>query len=202
MKFSIILPSYLGHYEGAASDRKTKLIRAIESVIDQSYKDWELIIVADGCNETFDLVCDEYKQNEKIDCFLIRKQPLFSGRPRMFGIEKARGDYIIYLDSDDFYGVDHLKKIAQNIKGEDWVFYNDLLMDKTGKRHERKCFPKVKYQNGTANICHKRDLVVTWGSGYAKDDYQAVQSLLAYPNYKVIETPEYVVCHLPKRLDV
>jgi hypothetical protein len=61
---------------------------------------------------------------------------------------------------------------------------------------------KQKFQSGTSNICHKRILNVRWQGGqYGYDDYSAVQSLLKYPDYQRIETPEYIVCHIPKKLD-
>ena len=56
MKFSIIMPSYLGEYKRAAKDRDTKIVRAIESVLKQSHEDWELIIISDGCEKTVEIV--------------------------------------------------------------------------------------------------------------------------------------------------
>ena len=53
---SIIMPSYLGAYKKAAKDRDRKIVRAINSVVKQTYKDWELIVIADGCNKTVDIV--------------------------------------------------------------------------------------------------------------------------------------------------
>ena len=44
---SVIMPSYLGAYKNAAKDRDRKIVRAINSVVRQTYKDWELIIIAD-----------------------------------------------------------------------------------------------------------------------------------------------------------
>lgn len=202
MTFSIILPSFLGQYKNAASNREQKLIRAIDSVVNQSYPDWELIVVADGCEKTFDLVSERYADEDRISCFLIQKQTIFSGKVRGFGIIKAQGDYVVYLDSDDYFGADHLSKIKEGIENYDWVYFNDHLKTPAGQHHERECLIKQKYQNGTSNICHKRELKITWGNGYGQDDWSAVSSLLKYPNYAKIATPEYFCCHIPKRLDV
>ena len=46
---SVIMASYLGEYENSASDRKTKFIRAVDSFVNQTYKDAELIIISYGC---------------------------------------------------------------------------------------------------------------------------------------------------------
>ena len=104
-KFSIIMPSYLGDYPNSATDKEDKLIRAIESVLQQTYKNWELIIIADGCDKTINLLKKYFKtidKNKDIVLYLVPKQKIWSG-VRNFGIQKATGDYIIYLDIDDYY---------------------------------------------------------------------------------------------------
>ena len=53
---SIIMPSYLGAYRKSAKDREVKLRRAVKSVIHQEYDDWELIIVADVCERTVEII--------------------------------------------------------------------------------------------------------------------------------------------------
>ena len=56
MKFSVIMASTLAEYGGAASRRDEKIVRAIDSVIAQTFTDWELIVVADGCMKTMAIV--------------------------------------------------------------------------------------------------------------------------------------------------
>lgn len=208
MKFSVVMQCYLGEYQGAAKNREAKLIRAVDSVLDQTFQDFEIIIVADGCEATYKLICDRYESEQRIECLWISKQPLWSGRAREFGISKSSGEYIVYLDSDDRWGPNHLEIISQNIGSNDWVWFNDWLMQKDGKNSfERQCFINQKYQNGTSNICHRRDLAIKWGNGtnkYGQDDWSAVESLKrASSKMAKIPTPEYYVCHLPVgRLDV
>lgn len=203
MKFSIVIQSYLGDYKGAAKNRDTKILRAINSCLNQTYKDFEIIVVADGCEKTFYIIQENYSDNKLVDCYLINKQSLWSGKARNFGILKATGDMIIYLDIDDYYGENHLESISNQIKQYDWVYFNDKLLDTTGKFIERKALIDHKFQNGTSNICHKRSLNVKWnGSGYGYDDWSIISELKKYTNFAKIETPEYIVCHLPNRLDV
>jgi glycosyltransferase involved in cell wall biosynthesis len=192
------MQSYLGDYLGAASDRENKIIRAIESVINQTFKDWELLIIADGCEKTFDLVSSKYANNAKVNCFYIPKQPLWSGTARDIGKIEAKGEYCIYLDTDDYYSPDHLEKIISQFNGSDWVCFNDFVWTGTAWK-ERECNVKRIGQNGTSNICFKRELDVSWSgyTGYAHDFYFNQQLVKKYPNYVKIQTPGYYVCHLP-----
>lgn len=203
-KFSIIMQCFLGDYKNAASKREEKLIRAVNSVLGQTFKDWELIIIADGCEKTFDLIEENYSKNSDIECYLIEKQVMWSGTPRNFGISKAKGDYILYLDADDIIGPKHLEIISNHIAGYDWVWFNDLVRFQDSIK-ERKCLITQRYQYGTSNLCHKRSINAKWTStGYGHDDWGLGQHLLNISkNFSKITTPEYIVCHIPAlKLDV
>ncbi|MBT7323320.1 MAG: glycosyltransferase [Gammaproteobacteria bacterium] len=93
MKISIILPTYnrAGHY----------LSRAIESVITQSYKDWELIIIDNNSKDGTQELVESYK-NEKIHFYTINNDGNIA-KSRNLGISKASGTYIAFLDSDDYW---------------------------------------------------------------------------------------------------
>lgn len=202
--FSIILPCFLGDYKGAAKDRANKLIRAIESVLSQKEQDFELIIIADGCDQTFDLVSERYEKESRVECYLIPKQHLWSGVPRQFGISKAKGLWIAYLDSDDKLGPNHLQTIKDNVGSNEWVWFDEYVMSKDSVPYLRKCLIDIKYQSGTSNIAHLRECKILWGNGYGYDDYSAVQSLIKnHPKKTKIPTPEYYTCHVPvMKLDV
>lgn len=206
-KFSLIMQCYLGDYPTAASNREEKLIRAIDSALAQTFKDWELIIVADGCEKTFDIVQEKYSANENIDCRLITKQTTWGGAARNYGLKIAKGELVCYLDSDDVFGPNHLQIINDNIGSYDWAYFNDFVYNKintTGapanleKNIERDCVIQVKNQFGTSNIVHKLSLGAMWsGIGYAQDDWALVEHLKKLSsNYGKIKTPEYIVCHI------
>jgi glycosyltransferase involved in cell wall biosynthesis len=201
-KFSVIMQCFLGEYKNAASDREYKLDRAIQSVSCQSYKDWEMIIIADGCERTFEIVETLHSRKKQIECYLISKQPMWSGACRNFGISKAKGEWIVYLDADDFWGIDHLKKLDEHLGESDWVWFNDLVMTPKGTI-ERTALINQRFQHGTANIAHRRSLQAKWDTaGYGHDDRGFVESLKrASNNYTKISTPEYVVCHIPGKID-
>ena len=200
MRFTIVLPSFLGPYAGAASRRPEKLRRSIDSVIDQSFTDWELRVVADGCAETVEIM-REYT-DARIHVTMIKKAPMWDGAPRNTGIDQGLGDYIIYIDGDDYWGVDHLRGIDAELKDYDWVYFNDYICNHDGTWIQRHCDIKRIGMNGTSNICHRRTLDVRWGHrGYAHDHYFN-QKLLFYPKHAKINAGEYFVMHLPNAIDL
>jgi glycosyltransferase involved in cell wall biosynthesis len=192
-KFSVIIPSYLGDYPNAAKHRDKKLLRAVSSVFNQSFKDFEIIVVADGCQKTIDLLKDI-----DIKTYLIPKSKSWSGEPRNKGIQEAIGEYIVYLDIDDLLGKDHLQKIVEQLNDYDWVWFDDIRYSpKSDEWYENSCDITKIGRHGTSNICHRRDLQVKWDHvGYAHD-YYFVEQLRRMPNFTKIEGGEYYVCHIP-----
>lgn len=188
MKISVILPSYLGQYDGAASNREAKLKRAIDSFYSQTHPDKELIVIADGCEET-----------KKIypDATLIDKQPVFSGQVRQHGLQRATGDVICYLDNDDLLSKHHLSAICNHFTG-DWVYYDDFVAaGPTLKRFWIRDVKPAWSQIGTSSIAHKAGLNVTWPDGYGHD-WQFIQQLIKISKGTKIATDKYIVGHIPK----
>jgi glycosyltransferase involved in cell wall biosynthesis len=198
MKFSIIMPSRLIPYKGCAKTLDKKLLRAIRGVLDQTFIDFELIVISDECKETISLVTTNFP-DQRLKLLKCKHIALFDNLPRNTGIEAAAGEYIIYCDIDDFWGENHLAIIEKQLNDQDWVWYNDYTM-KEGWQ-ERACNIKALGGCGTSNICHKRSLGLKWERpGYAHDFYFN-QKLLMFKGTK-IETPEYFVCHIPNVYDV
>lgn len=103
MKLSIIIPVY---------QVEQTLRRCIDSVLSQSFSDWEMILVDDGSIDESPKICDEYVKNyDKIH--VIHKQNGGLSDARNVGIEHAKGTYITFVDSDDYLGDDTLKKVMR-----------------------------------------------------------------------------------------
>lgn len=212
-RFSIIMPSRLGDYKGAASNREVKILRAIDSALGQRFTDFELIVISDGCQRTIDLVQEHYEgEGDRLQLIQIPEQPLWSGTPRNTGIEKAKGSWILYLDIDDMIGPDHLSIIDQELRrfpAAAWVYYNDFLAMTTSTTEkplfkERSCIIERKGRNGTANICHQRSLfsVVRWDHlPTYEHDWHFIRRLAHQKPYERIKTAQYFVCHYPDIID-
>lgn len=203
MKISIVMASYLGNYAKAALNRDEKIIRAIRSVIAQTYQDWELLVVADGCDETKKIVKEAFWHEQRIKGFYIKKQKIWSGVPRNTGIEKASGEYICYLDVDDMFGQNHLSGIVPFLKsGKDWYWFDDWVYSRNEKGWRRRRSSVFRIgQCGTSNIIHKP--IFSWEvkASYAHD-WEFIKELHRSKNFSRIEAGEYCVCHIPGRLDV
>lgn len=194
MKFSIILPSRLIPYEGCAKLLDQKIVRSIRSVLDQRYKDFELIVISDDCPKTKEIVTNLFT-DERIVLLECKHKAVFDNLPRNTGLNAAKGEYIIYIDADDYWGPEHLSIVEKNLLEYDWVWYNDIIFAKDWI--ERSCNVKSMGQCGTSNVCYKRSLDLRWGRpGYAHD-YHFIQQLLRFPNNTKIETPEYYCMHIP-----
>ena len=104
--FSIIIPTY---------NRASFIGSAIESVLEQAYENWELIIVDDGSTDNTKEVISQYLDS-RIQYHYQENQERSAARNK--GIHLASGEWICFLDSDDQYLPDHLKNFAAYIEQE------------------------------------------------------------------------------------
>lgn len=98
--FSVIITTY---------NRSDVIKRALESLIDQTETDWEAIIVDDGSTDDTYLSVRHYL-NQGFRISFIKQKNKGEEGAKNTGIRAARGEYITFLDSDDTYHPDHLKK--------------------------------------------------------------------------------------------
>ncbi len=196
MRFSVIMPSTLLPYPGAAKNRETKILRSINSILTQTFKDFELIIVSDGCDKTCEIVKENYTDT-RISIYKISKCETWSGRPRNVGIQKSIGEIITYLDIDDYWDNNFLAIINEHFGDNDWVFFDDIVYNSLKRQWYLRNSVLAKSQCGTSNVAHKRSLPVSWLNNTYAHDYQFVLELMKNKNYSKIKCPGYYVCHVP-----
>lgn len=211
------MPSFLGDYGGnygrAATDRVRKFHRAMESVITQSFVDWHLIVVADGCETTWKEKEVYMGRSEDILFKMIPKQRTWSEVVRNRGLDDATGMYAIYLDTDDEFGVDHLRRIADGIIASDFpdvVIFDDWIWS-PGDRDWRLHIASSDRDNGlgTSNIAHAvargwrwPPVHYRWPSMGYDQDRQFVRLLRKEAELVKIPFGEYRVCHIPRQYDI
>lgn len=136
---SVIIPTY---------NRAYCLDRAIESVINQTYLDWELIIVDNYSSDDTDSLVSKYSNN-RIRLLKIHNQGVIAAS-RNKGIRHSSGEYIAFLDSDDWWSPDKLTKSVESLDlGADivyhdmFIYYPDRAEFKSSKKSKtrRLCSP-------------------------------------------------------------
>ncbi len=106
-KISVIVPVY---------KVEKQVRRCIESIICQTFKDFELILVDDGSPDMCPQICDEYA--EKYDNIkVIHQENRGQSNARNIGVAKAKGEYIVFVDSDDFLASKALEFLYAPIAG-------------------------------------------------------------------------------------
>lgn len=106
--FSIIVPIF---------NAELFLSKCIESIVIQSFKDFELILINDGSSDKSELICTQYvKSDDRIR--FINKFNSGVSATRNIGIEQARGKYVMFVDADDWIEKDCLRILYKKLQNE------------------------------------------------------------------------------------
>lgn len=131
------------------------LSETIESVKKQSYTNWEMIIVNDYSSDGSEIIIEEYmKKDNRIKYVKLEKR---SGvvKARNTGLEKAKGRYIAFLDSDDVWKENKLKRHIEVMsdKGYAFTFSAYETIDEKGKNIHRNIYvpDKITYKGYLKN---------------------------------------------------
>ena len=135
--FSIIIPTY---------NRADKLDIPIKSILNQQFKNWELIIIDDGSTDETNALIQTYSSHN-IHYFYQQHQGRSTARN--LGISKARGNYICFQDSDDEYLPNHLQTLYEAILKNDTykVFRTGMLIYENGKLSKKSNIIGIKGRN-------------------------------------------------------
>lgn len=159
MKYSIIVPTY---------NREKLLKKCIESVLNQTYQNFELIVVDDGSTDNTKKLVKSYN-DDRLKYYENDNHGI--AYSRNFGIEKATGDYLFFLDSDDYVDYDFLDVVDKNIKKNDILIFdyreifekNNVIKENRFEKFEKYTLNKhpelINVINlGPCNKIYKKDL--------------------------------------------
>ena len=133
MKVSIIIPVY---------NVEKYLTRCLDSIINQTYTILEIILVDDGSTDNCFKICEDYVlKDNRILAFHLKNKGAASARN--FGVKKATGDYLLFVDSDDYVENDFIEKMLElSNHGEKDIVYCDYYVSYgTGFLEKRKLIP-------------------------------------------------------------
>ena len=130
--FSVIIPTY---------NRGDELNRCLKSLLDQTFKDFEVLVCDDGSlDNTYDVVCS-FKDKLNINYI---KEANFGGpaRPRNNGIKNAKGKYLAFLDSDDWWFNDKLEYCYNYVDKHEFIFH-DVMYYKGIILYKKSLFERI-----------------------------------------------------------
>ena len=114
MKYSVIIPVY---------NAARTLRRCLDSLVDQSFDDYELLLINDGSTDGSDAICREYANVYPCIRYFAKENGGVSSA-RNLGLEQAKGEYILFVDSDDYVANNYFAVIGQELAR----YCPDLLM--------------------------------------------------------------------------
>lgn len=156
MKYSILIPVY---------NVENYLPQCLDSVLAQTFRDFEVVLVDDGSTDGSGEICDRYQRAKPDQVRAVHKDNQGPLSCRCMGIQAARGEFCIFADSDDFVEPDLLMKVEAYLGGDpeiDVLLYSFRYV-RDGKAAER--YP-VAFRDGQ-----------TWSG-----DKSALYEALAYTN--------------------
>lgn len=178
---SIIIPVY---------NCEKYIERCVDSILKQSFSDFELIIVNDGSTDKTEEICtDLAKTDSRIK--LYSKENGGVSAARNFGLKKAAGDYISFMDGDDYVPENYLSALVSAVEDAD-ISVCDICCIKDGKETNRFTCKKKRLSNTEAIelLLSRKEI----NSGpYGKLFSKAILKNIRFPMMKVYEDILFVL---------
>ena len=156
-KISIIVPVY---------NVEKYLPRCLDSIIGQTFKDWECLVIDDGSTDTSGAICDEYaRKDNRVKVFHKKNGGVSSARN--IGLDNASGEWIMFVDSDDWLA-NNFSELSLDFES-DWILFPYYIV------HQKQ--PELRKPTlsgcGIDELCSKylclQLLKTPWSKLYRKD---------------------------------
>lgn len=199
---SVIVPVY---------NSANYLQKCLDSIVCQTYKKIEIILVDDGSTDNSPHICDSYAKSDH-RVVVVHQPNSGAVGARKTGFEKSTGNYIMFVDSDDWISLDMcLKLIDKAEKGQTDIVTCDYTIVKSRQKIERNCMLAaspdellhkiIRYQYPSVlwNKLYKRDLAkkslsnCVTGDDVAEDFLFTVTCMLLHPSISYV--PESLYFH-------
>lgn len=150
-KFSIIVPIY---------NVEQYLNKCIDSILNQTFTDYELILVNDGSTDNSSNIINSYK-NENI--IIINQENQGLSEARNSGLKKSTGEYVLFVDSDDYIDKDLLLNLNKSIDNEpDLVRFQLRVIGNTSKNYPEEEFVSLNGVDAFKKIVNYRYVENAW----------------------------------------
>lgn len=143
-KISVIVPVY---------NVEKYLEECVDSIINQTYENLEIILVDDGSKDSSPVICDNYIEKD-LRIKVVHKTNGGLSSARNTGLENATGDYIMFVDSDDILLPNSCELMLNEIESKkaDYIIGNYQNCDEDGQLWDKPVFDQEKYTNFKLNI--------------------------------------------------
>lgn len=184
---SVIIPVY---------NVENLLQRCVDSVIKQTYRNLEIILVNDGSTDQSGVMCDDLKTRDS-RIVVYHKPNGGLSDARNHGIERANGELIIFLDSDDWMDLSTIEKLYKlmKISDADISICNHIATSNENEKPNQLNYEVYEYSNLEAllELYGKQSvqMAVSWGKLFKKQLFETVR----FPLNKIHED-EFVIHHL------
>ncbi len=199
--FSVIIPTY---------NRAVMLYKSINAVVNQTFEDWELIVIDDASNDNTYKVVSDF-ENYKIK-YVKNELNIERSASRNKGIELAKGKYICFLDSDDIWEPNHLEVIYNYLTsnnfpeillftGYTWHFSDDniqnVVLPNTYNFNPVEYI--IEYQPCPSSVCISKSILTKYKFNenlFINEDVELFARIVTqYPLIKLNDYTVVVVVH-------
>lgn len=143
---SVIIPVY---------NCEKYLETCIDSVINQTYKDLQIILIDDGSTDQSSNICDKYaKTDSRIEVYHTKNQGVSAARN--YGLSKVYGEYISFIDADDFLEITMYDTIIKNFDNKTEIIICNFSIIKENLKNNSNDIPNITLQK---NACIKELLL-------------------------------------------
>lgn len=158
-KVSVIVPVY---------KVEAYLDKCVESILHQTYSDWELILVDDGSPDRSGAMCDAWAERDK-RIKVFHKENGGVSSARNLGIEKAEGTWITFVDADDSLGLETLEKCAIHFDKADLIrFSMKFIYSEDGKDFKDFVLPALSHDEYLSRIVARETILGVCGGFYLR----------------------------------
>lgn len=143
--------------------------QCIRSIINQTYDNIEIIPVDDGSPDNTPYILDKLSQKDN-RIHVIHKQNAGVSAARNSGLSVATGDYVIFVDGDDFLAKDYVEYMLQlsNIKDSDFVLSQNCFMSEAERQIKNDFFKTISPEEATALLISPRIMVGCWNKMFKR----------------------------------
>lgn len=168
---SVVIPIY---------NIEAYLKRCVDSVLQQSYSNLEIILVDDGSKDQSSMICDEYKELDK-RVRVIHKENGGLSDARNAGIEIANGSFITFIDSDDFVAIDYIEylyglilKYDADVSGCYHIKFNKEQEINDHKNNQEEFV--FRGEEAVIDLCYQKHITNSaWGKLYRMSYFKSIR---------------------------